>query len=171
LVSRNELMRRLWGSDTFVDFDHGLNKAVNRLREVLEDSAEHPRFIETLPRRGYRFIAPVERGECASPQAGVEPGLPTAPGQVAPVKPTREPALSAAKGSALQIDAVARPGRLLPSRSAPQTCLADLKGNAQVLWQFKGRGGAIWGVPSPDGRYLAIRADAIDSNVWMLEGF
>src|SRR6266481_6008056 len=51
---------RLWPSDTFVDFDHGLNNAVMRLREVLGDSSDHPRFIETLPRRGYRFIAPVE---------------------------------------------------------------------------------------------------------------
>jgi Tol biopolymer transport system component/DNA-binding winged helix-turn-helix (wHTH) protein len=60
LITRAELKRRLWPSDTFVDFDHSLNRAVNRLREALEDSAEHPRFIETLPRRGYRFIAPVE---------------------------------------------------------------------------------------------------------------
>jgi TolB-like protein/DNA-binding winged helix-turn-helix (wHTH) protein/Flp pilus assembly protein TadD len=60
LVTRDELRRRLWPSDTFVDFDRGLNKAVNRLREALGDSAEHPRFIETLPRKGYRFIGPVE---------------------------------------------------------------------------------------------------------------
>lgn len=59
LVTRDELRNRLWPSDTFVDFDQSLNKAVNRLREALEDSAEHPRFIETLPRRGYRWIAPV----------------------------------------------------------------------------------------------------------------
>ena len=61
LVNRDELRQRLWSSDTFVDFDRGLNKAVNRLREVLEDSADQPRLIETLPRLGYRFIAPVER--------------------------------------------------------------------------------------------------------------
>jgi len=59
LVTRDELMKRLWSADTFVDFDQSLNKAVNRLRETLQDSSEHPRFIETLPRRGYRFIAPV----------------------------------------------------------------------------------------------------------------
>jgi hypothetical protein len=47
----------------------------------------------------------------------------------------------------------------------------DLKGNARVLWQFKGRGGDFRGIPSPDGRYLAIKGDVIDSNVWMLEGF
>src|SRR5215472_7921158 len=59
LVTREELRRRLWPPDTYVDFERSLNKAVNRLREVLEDSAEQPRFIETLPRQGYRFIAPV----------------------------------------------------------------------------------------------------------------
>jgi tetratricopeptide (TPR) repeat protein len=54
----------LWPSDTFVDFEHSLNVAVNRLREALEDSADQPKFIETLPRRGYRFIGPVEgRGQ------------------------------------------------------------------------------------------------------------
>ncbi len=62
MVTREELKKRLWPSDTFVDFDQSLNRAVNRLREALGDSAEHPRFIETLPRRGYRFIAPVARG-------------------------------------------------------------------------------------------------------------
>lgn len=59
LVSREELRQRLWQPDTFVDFDHSLNTAMMRLREVLGDSSENPRFIETVPRRGYRFIAPV----------------------------------------------------------------------------------------------------------------
>jgi DNA-binding winged helix-turn-helix (wHTH) protein/Tol biopolymer transport system component len=62
LVTREELKRKLWPSDTFVDFDQSLNRAVNRLREALDDSAEQPRFIETLPRRGYRFIAPIIDG-------------------------------------------------------------------------------------------------------------
>ena len=57
LVTREELRSRLWPSDTFVDFDHGLNKAINKLREALGDSAESPRFVETIPRRGYRMIA------------------------------------------------------------------------------------------------------------------
>jgi Tol biopolymer transport system component/DNA-binding winged helix-turn-helix (wHTH) protein len=60
LVSREELRTRLWSSDTFVDFNHGLNAAVNKLRDALSDSADNPRYIETLPRRGYRFIATVE---------------------------------------------------------------------------------------------------------------
>lgn len=60
LVTREELKQQLWAADTFVDFDQSLNKAVNRLREALCDSAEHPRFIETLPKRGYRFIGAVQ---------------------------------------------------------------------------------------------------------------
>ena len=59
LVTREEMQQRLWGGDTIVDFDHSLGTAINKLREALGDSAENPRFIETLARRGYRFIAPV----------------------------------------------------------------------------------------------------------------
>src|SRR5580700_6559013 len=59
IVTREELRAQLWQSDTFVDFDNGLNTSINKLREALGDSADSPRFIETLPRRGYRFIAPV----------------------------------------------------------------------------------------------------------------
>ncbi len=60
VVTREELQQKLWPADTFVDFDRGLNRAINKLREALGDGAESPRFIETLPRRGYRFLAPVE---------------------------------------------------------------------------------------------------------------
>jgi DNA-binding winged helix-turn-helix (wHTH) protein len=60
LVTRDELRKRVWSDDTYVDFSHGLNAAVNKLREALCDSADDPRYIETLPRRGYRFIADIE---------------------------------------------------------------------------------------------------------------
>ena len=60
LVTRDELRQRLWPNGTFVDFEHGLNAVINRLRETLGDSADSPRFIQTVPRRGYRFIAPVD---------------------------------------------------------------------------------------------------------------
>ena len=60
VVTREELRQKLWPADTFVDFDHSLNTAVNKLREVLGDSASSPRYIQTLARRGYRFIAPVQ---------------------------------------------------------------------------------------------------------------
>ena len=62
IVTREELRSNIWPSDTFVDFDHGINNAIKRLREALGDTAETPGFIETVPRRGYRFIAKVERG-------------------------------------------------------------------------------------------------------------
>src|SRR4051812_37310930 len=60
LVTRDELRTALWNADTFVDFDHGLNSAMNKLRDALGDAAERSRYIETVPRRGYRFVAPVE---------------------------------------------------------------------------------------------------------------
>lgn len=78
LVTRDELRRRLWPDDTFGDFDHGLNAVVNRLRDTLGDSADTPRFIETLPRRGYRFIGVVDGArpatEVAQPEAARAPG-------------------------------------------------------------------------------------------------
>jgi cholera toxin transcriptional activator len=61
VVTREEIQQKLWPADTFVDFDHSLNTAVNKLREALGDSASSPRYVETLARRGYRFLAPVER--------------------------------------------------------------------------------------------------------------
>src|SRR5882762_2782464 len=69
VVTREQLQKRLW-PDTFVDVDHNLNTAINKIREVLGDSAESPRFVETLPRRGYRFIAPVERTQTAEVPGG-----------------------------------------------------------------------------------------------------
>lgn len=105
MVTREELHQRLWPTDTFVDFDHGLNNAINRLREVLGDSADSPRFVETLPRRGYRFIARVD--ESAPPSAHTSP-----PGDAAPVgadpatistaKPATELSRAARKGPRLQ---------------------------------------------------------------------
>jgi TolB-like protein/DNA-binding winged helix-turn-helix (wHTH) protein/Flp pilus assembly protein TadD len=87
LVTREELRAQIWAVDTFVDFDHSLHNAIARLREVLGDSAETPRYIETLPRRGYRFIAPVDRAETQSPS----PSTPSERPREAPVdlRPTR----------------------------------------------------------------------------------
>jgi DNA-binding winged helix-turn-helix (wHTH) protein len=74
LVSRDELRERLWPADTFVDFDHGLNTAINQVRTALGDSAANPKFIQTLPRRGYRFIGPVQivAGQNAAASVGAE---------------------------------------------------------------------------------------------------
>ena len=67
VVTREEIQHRLWGNDTIVDFDHSLGTAINKIREALGDSAENPRFVETLARRGYRFIAPVTIPELSPP--------------------------------------------------------------------------------------------------------
>jgi len=86
VVTREELQKSLWAVDTFVDFEHGLNKTINKIREALGDSAESPRFVETVSRRGYRFLAEVKDvGEGSSPvstpgtevlfwRAGIRPG-------------------------------------------------------------------------------------------------
>ncbi|MGB8522097.1 MAG: winged helix-turn-helix domain-containing protein [Candidatus Acidiferrales bacterium] len=83
VVTREELHQKLWPADTFVDFDTGLNSAIKKLRDVLSDSAEEPRYIETLPRRGYRFIAAVENG---APPVSAPVEL-----RVVPVPTLREP--------------------------------------------------------------------------------
>src|SRR5216684_3595121 len=67
LVSREEFNRALWPGETFVEFDEGLNKAIQKLRQALGDSSDNPRFIETLPRKGYRFIAPVDGNSAVTP--------------------------------------------------------------------------------------------------------
>ena len=70
VITRAEVRSRLWAANTFVDFDRGLNRAMNRLREALGDSADCPLFVETLPGRGYRFIAPVERSGAKTSVSG-----------------------------------------------------------------------------------------------------
>jgi DNA-binding winged helix-turn-helix (wHTH) protein len=86
IVTREELQKRLWPADTFVDFEQGLNNAMKRLRAALDDDAETPRFIETLPRRGYRFIgAGSSNGQALAADAGT-PAF--------QVKPRRRSALS-----------------------------------------------------------------------------
>ena len=83
IITRDELRLRVWGEDTVVGFDHSLGIAVNKIREALSDSAENPRFIETLSRRGYRFIAPVER--LAGPES--DPESTAAPSDVSQAQP------------------------------------------------------------------------------------
>jgi len=84
LVTREELRLLLWPDETFVDFDHGLNNCINRIREVLGDSAANPRFIETLPKQGYRFSASVGVTPETEPAPSVAPSLPEEPASLAP---------------------------------------------------------------------------------------
>jgi TolB-like protein/DNA-binding winged helix-turn-helix (wHTH) protein/Flp pilus assembly protein TadD len=86
VVSREDLQKKLWPGDTFVDFDHGLNKAINKIREALGDSAESPRFVETVARRGYRFVADVRVADAVPVGGG-----PNVPAQPDPAAESRYP--------------------------------------------------------------------------------
>jgi Tol biopolymer transport system component/DNA-binding winged helix-turn-helix (wHTH) protein len=114
MVTREELRKRLWPADTFVDFEHGLNAAVKRLRDALVDSADTPRFIETLPRRGYRFIAPVE---------GSGPAPPTAPTGARTTRRLQRYALGAALIVLLCVFLAMLAGRTAPPRVLRYTAL------------------------------------------------
>jgi Tol biopolymer transport system component/DNA-binding winged helix-turn-helix (wHTH) protein len=142
IVTREELRGRLWPSDTFVDFDHSLNAAVRRLRDALGDSAEAPRFVETVARRGYRFVAPVNGALKETPAE--------------PVKTSRSSAawrwLAAVAAVVLMIGGTL--GWFLGRRSvSPQTPRQTrLTANTSEM-------PVLGGVISPDGKYLAF-ADA-----------
>src|SRR5580692_3040447 len=84
MLTRQEICQELWPDGTFVDYEHGVNSAVNRLREALGDQANNPKFIETLARRGYRFLAPVE-------QIGAEEEATVAAAPQVPSPPPSEP--------------------------------------------------------------------------------
>jgi Tol biopolymer transport system component/DNA-binding winged helix-turn-helix (wHTH) protein len=125
VVTREELQTRLWGKDTVVDFDHSLGTAINKIREALGDSAENPRFIETLSRRGYRFIAPVGIVEPPPSTPGEAPAdgrfvtrlaIPKSPGTTSNGAPPSDAALDEARPTtslAAAASAAARRARLL----------------------------------------------------------
>jgi Tol biopolymer transport system component/DNA-binding winged helix-turn-helix (wHTH) protein len=105
VVTREELQEKLWGKDTVVDFDHSLGTAINKIREALGDSAENPRFIETLSRRGYRFIAPVGELviETHRPDPPADDPLPLDARHAADLPPHRvQPPLTSAASAATQ---------------------------------------------------------------------
>src|SRR5215468_4023579 len=124
VITRQEMRQRLWPADTFVDFEHSLNSAVKKLRQALGDSSGSPRFVETLARRGYRFIAPVtpDAAVIASSPAPVEP-----PGPLSLVE-TAPPAAAADR-------------RLGPGRLAAIAAAAVLAG-AAATWLVRGRASA-----------------------------
>lgn len=88
VLTREEISRELWPDGTFVDYEHGVNSAVNRIREALGDKASQPRFVETLARRGYRFIAPIERIGLTSDQPSTASVIPDAPAAEQPPEPS-----------------------------------------------------------------------------------
>ena len=166
MVSREELRHKLWPDGTFVDFDHGLNSAVSRLREALNDSANTPRFIQTIPRRGYRLLAPVEadRAPVADDVAPAEP-LPAddAPSDAArPVVPEparvwrprrRALAWTGMVATCLVLVGVAAVFRL--GRDArPASLLARVVIDLPDEWQILNESPAI----SPDSRHIVFSA-------------
>lgn len=126
IVTREELVRRLWADGTVVDYEGGLNAAVTRLRQALSDSAETPRYIETVARRGYRWIAPVERLDDAQPAPVAEVTAP-APAPLHPAPGRRSMLLAAGVGVAIIVlGAVAWSALRIPSRAGRAVAISPL---------------------------------------------
>ena len=163
LVTREQLQRRLWPADTFVDFDRGLNSAINRVREALGDSAENPRFVETLPRRGYRFIAPLvdsrsPRATLPAAESNVNPGQTVTRSGTLPVSGAREPRpvsrqFKALLGglSILAVLVVAVAVAVLTKLSRRS---GDLDFQAMQVSRVTQSGNAVNVAISPDGHYV-----------------
>lgn len=147
VVTREELRAKLWPADTFVDFDHGLNAAVKRLRDALGDDADNPRYIETLHRRGYRFLVPLQ-GQADTPSQVVPTPAPPAPTAIPLAK--RRGLLMGASVSLLLAGAIL--GWFVAHRSPPRVQLTEqrLTGNSPDIL-------INWAALSPDGKYLAYR--------------
>src|SRR5262249_41601195 len=143
LVTREQLQQRLW-PDTFVDVDHSLNTAINKIREVLGDSAENPRFVETVPRRGYRFLA---RVESPAPKELAEPVL--AGPELAPVKRLRIAAVAV-----LVVGLISAACYLIWSRKS--TSARATHALTRLTFDDGLQIGVTW---SPDGRFIAYSSD------------
>jgi TolB-like protein len=147
VVTREELRRKLWPSDTFVDFDHGLNKAINKLREALGDSADDPRFIETLARRGYRFLVPV----AVTPENHSERGGPIDSIAVFPFE-------NESTNPDTDYLAVGIPGSIIHS-------LSQIPSLRVISWRSASSGENQPGDPLAIGRKLGVRAILI-GKIW-----
>ena len=158
LVTREELRQSLWPADTFVDYEHGLNVAIKRLRDALGDSAEQPRFIETVPRRGYRFIGAIDPAPDVPATAPPEPAAPFW---------TRSRALGV---TAILIAVGGAVAVLMQPRSIPAAAGEHPQPPPTRLTQVTFDGGlTIQPALSPDGRvlvYASDRAGAGDLDIW-----
>jgi Tol biopolymer transport system component/DNA-binding winged helix-turn-helix (wHTH) protein len=167
MVSREELRLRLWPDGTFVDFDHGLNSAVSRLREALKDSANMPRFVETIPRRGYRLLVPVEAegpvaGDAVAPAEpipaddGVQAGAPVVAREAATAWPGGRRISVAWLGVAATALFVVIVAAVVQSRrvAAPVPLLASFVIDLPDEWQILNESPAI----SPDSRDIVFSA-------------
>lgn len=149
LVTRDELRQTLWPSDTFVDFEHALNAAVKRLRDTLGDSADAPRYIETIPRRGYRLIAPVER---PAPGVKVAASALAARGLL-PRRVLFGVVIAAAGAVVVYLSA----GRARPAEQQQPTLM-------RVTFESGFQHAPTW---SPDGRFIAYGSAGPTLDVWV----
>jgi Tol biopolymer transport system component/DNA-binding winged helix-turn-helix (wHTH) protein len=163
VVTREELRSKLWPSDTFVDFEHGLNAAVNRLRDALGDSADEPKFIETVPRRGYRFVGAIEGAHSVPPLANdAEPDSSTPPG-ISATKSASDPPTAGTRRwqqrnlilASLLLVAIAL-GFFLVHPWAKRSGAVPQRVLTRVTFDSGLQIGATW---SPDGRYIAYASN------------
>jgi DNA-binding winged helix-turn-helix (wHTH) protein len=156
VVTREELQKRLW-PDTFVDVDHNLNTAINKIREALNDSADTPRFVETLPRRGYRFIATLDNAN-PSPKP-LQTSIPTPPLKTNARVPARR--VWVFVGALAAIIAVG----LFFFRRHPSSSGHHPRTLTRVTFEDGLQIGATW---SPDGRYIAYASDHLGKfDIWV----
>jgi Tol biopolymer transport system component/DNA-binding winged helix-turn-helix (wHTH) protein len=152
VVTREELQKRLW-PDTFVDVDHNLNSAINKIREVLGDSAESPRFVETLPRRGYRFVAPVEGNRTAE-----------VPGRSGVRQESRMPWVRRPSILFVVLVLLAAVGFFIYRRLQSPAALAQ-RTLTRLTFDDGLQMGATW---SPDGRFIAYSSSRGGKfNIWV----
>lgn len=142
VVSREELQKRLWPADTFVDFDHSLNAAIRRLRDALGDSAENPVFVETVARRGYRFLAPLNGGNESTPSAVLPSGSHSRQSRIL------ISAVILAAGVVIGLT-IARSPRQPNASKSPRVAIRRLTANPED-------DPVLAGTISPDGKYLAF---------------
>jgi serine/threonine protein kinase/DNA-binding winged helix-turn-helix (wHTH) protein/Tol biopolymer transport system component len=138
VATREEIRKKLWPNDTVVEFDHAINTAIKKLRQALDDSAENPKYIETVARRGYRLLVPVEWVEVVGPPGRVAPGL--AQGRVPPSSSIAEPARSEARGSALRTHAAAETGAFAAKTIGAANLLGKKVSHYRVLEMLGGGG-------------------------------
>ena len=158
LITRDDIRKQLWPDGTFVDFNEGIDTALKKLRFALGDSAQNPIFIETIPRRGYRFIAPVTTDGNGSPS--VPKVVPPPPGPTTPLSPGARKYLAALIAVVIAAVGYGLYWRRLPARDL------DLRRVQMTKLTDNGRVQAV--AISPDGRYLAYaRGDEIRQSLWL----
>ncbi len=132
VVTRDEIQAQLWGSDTFIDFEQGVNKCIKQIRTALSDNADSPLYLETIPRRGYRFLAPVRTKTIPAPLPQVrEASSSLLPDVAAQVRAQVE---AATQGSATVAPPVADPTVDSPAQEEPAIPTSTVPARARLLW-------------------------------------